>query len=141
MNLPLSKSIPISLQPIFLARAISPTNHSWLLVVIMPEYHYQNHNLFPAHVPVGQPHILKIVDDQVRSKIWENSLVEPRLCDFIATVLYKLTRCPAAINDFFNPAVKSFRIFSHLIRRAEVVSQSSIMIWRIKKEVVVGLNT
>ncbi|CAA9966601.1 hypothetical protein PTMSG1_09960 [Pyrenophora teres f. maculata] len=103
----------------------------------MERLEYENHTFLPSDAPQGQPHIIK--DGQEDKEVFYQSYyrqIKPAgLCDFVATVLYRLQRHPTAMQDFFDPAVKSFK-FLRMEKKDSWLMSS--MIWRIRDEVLVG---
>jgi hypothetical protein len=101
---------------------------------------YRDHPLFPADAPKGQAHILGEglgYNDQGPGPMPKPSY---QLCDFIATVLFKLEQYPDALKDFFDPEIESFKLTRHY-GDGEIRGIMPFMIWRRGKNVIVRLKT
>jgi hypothetical protein len=63
-----------------------------------------------------------------------------QLCDFIATVFFKLEQYLDALKDFFDPNIKSFKLLRHFgdSRLGDILP---FMIWRRGRYVIVSPKT
>jgi hypothetical protein len=101
---------------------------------------YRDHPLFPADAPQGQAHIFKEglgYTDRGPTPMPDDDF---QLCDFIATVLFKLEQYPDALKDFLDPNIKSFKLLRHFgdSRLGDILP---FMIWRRASDVIVSPKT
>jgi hypothetical protein len=98
---------------------------------------YKDHPLFPAAAPRGQAHVLE--DSIGCDEEGPGQMPRPdyQLCDFITTLLYKLEQYPNALQDFFNPEIKSFKLVRHY-GDGKICGIRPFMIWRRQYDVIVS---
>jgi len=106
----------------------------------MKTYRYKDHPLIAADAPSGCPHVLEVLDDGASGKSHKSSAsTTHQLCDYIATILDNFEPYPKALEDFFDPAVKTFG-FSRFYGPDTIGSLENFLIYREANEVTVSLS-
>ena len=98
---------------------------------------YEDHPLLPLDAPQGQPHIIKDgqQDSTALNSIYSKHSKPADLCDFFVTVLHRLEGHSTALENFFDPTIRSFK-FLRVEKKGGC--QMSSMIWRKENEVLVS---
>lgn len=84
-------------------------SHSTKLV----SYEYEDHVDFPANAEACRPHILRECREH-NSESSKTPKIDYELCDYIATMLHRLStqgKYPNALDQFFDPKVPCFRFW------------------------------
>jgi hypothetical protein len=105
-----------------------------------PEYDYTDHPSpgFPANTASPhQPRMLKIVNSEHPVDAESNGL-QPRLGDFVVTILHNFTAFPGALDSFFDPKVIEFKLLGGYKYEGVVTTYT---IWRKGDRVLVSLGT
>jgi hypothetical protein len=100
---------------------------------------YRDHPLFPAAAPEGHAHIFEDGLGYDEPGLGPMPKLDHQLCDFIATLLYKLEKYPDTLKDFFNPEVNSFKLIRHY-GGGKNRGILPFMIWRRGNRVIVSLK-
>jgi hypothetical protein len=106
------------------------------------EYDYTDHPPpgFPANTAFAdQPRMLKTVNPEHPVDAESNGL-QPRLGDFVVTILHNSTAFPRALDWFFDPRVTEFKLLGDF-KRDDKTPIETYKIWRKSVKVLVSLGS